>query len=48
MAYCPNYGYGIGSQGHEDCCVKKTSTYTRNGDRINMRNIDFEAEEKEK
>lgn len=45
MAYCENCGYGIGSQGHEDCCVTKSSTRTRNGCRINMRDIDYESEE---
>lgn len=45
MAYCPDCGYGIGSQGHHDCCVEKTSTYTRNGNRINMRDIDYEMED---
>lgn len=36
MSYCPDCGYGIGSQGHHDCCVTKKSTHTRNGNRINM------------
>ena len=44
MAYCDKCGFGIGSQGHEDCCVNKTSTYTRNGNRINMRDIDYDME----
>jgi len=41
MAYCGKCGYGIGSQGHYDCCVTKKSTYTRNGNRIN----DWELED---
>jgi len=41
MAYCNKCGYGIGSQGHYDCCITKKSTRTRNGMRIN----DWEAED---
>ena len=46
MGYCEKCGYGIGSQGHEDCCVTKTCTYTRNGNRINMTDSAYELEEK--
>ena len=48
MSYCQNCGFGIGSQGHHDCCVEKSSTYTRNGNRINMRDIDHSHEDEER
>jgi hypothetical protein len=31
MTYCMKCGYGIGSQGHYDCCITKTSNNARNG-----------------
>ena len=36
MAYCARCGFGIGSQGHYDCCITKKCTYTRNNNRINQ------------
>jgi hypothetical protein len=31
MSYCAQCGFGIGSQGHYDCCIRKTSNNARNG-----------------